>query len=196
MSVELLKPIAVQNALSCIRGERRFPAQVFLRDWADYLFFDPSILFEAGFIEVKSLLLRQEDSYVIAMINLGNGGTQIQAEVRAIYLERTTTSKEYISELMGDGSPMSWLFLMDRYVLASERGHWSIYCEKENDVAVLAVDESVSEFTCSQLAKTLNAKSIGAASVPSRDKVFDFHKLIPEWKSALSAEYKPLHHLV
>lgn len=196
MSVELLKPTAVQNALSCIRSERRFPAQVFCRDWADYLFFDPSILFEAGFIQVKSLLLRQEDSYVIAMINLGNGSAEIQAEVRAVYLERNTTPKDYISELMGDGSPMNWLFLMDRYVLASEKGHWSIYCEKENDVAVLAVDAYVSAFTCSQLAKTLGAKSIGAASVPSREKLFDFHKLTPEWKSALTAEYKPFHHLV
>jgi hypothetical protein len=196
MSVELLKTTAFENALSCIRGERRFPAQIFWRDWADYLFFDPSILFEAGFIQAKNLLLRQDDSYVIAMINLGNGSTEIQAEVRAIYLERNTTPKEYISELMGDGSPTNWLFLMDRYVLASEKGHWSIYCEKENDVAVLAVDVCVSEFTCSQLAKTLDAKSIAAALFPSRDKLFDFHKLTPEWKSALTAEYKPFHHLV
>ncbi len=196
MSIEFFKTAAVKNALSCIRGDRRFPTQVFSRDWADYLFFEPSILFEAGFIQVKGLLLRHEDSYVIAMINLGNGSAEIQAEMRAIYLERNTTPEEYISELMGDGSPMNWLFLMDRYVLASEKGHWSIYCEKENDVAVLAVDEYISAFTCSQLAKTLGARSIGAASVPSRDKLFDFQKLIPEWKTALAAEYKPFHHLV
>jgi hypothetical protein len=189
MSTEVFKQIAVRNAISCIRSERRFPYQVFVGDWTDYLFFYPEVLFEARFIEVKNLLLKEENASVIAVVNLGNANNKTEEERRAIFLDRDTSPKDYIAGLMGDGSPTSWMFLMDRYVCASDKGHWSIYCEKENDVAVMAVGEAVSRFNCSQLAKLLSAKSIGSAPLSGKGQLFDFQKLVPEWKSILTAEY-------
>jgi len=191
MSTEIFKKAAIRNAVSCIRGDRRFPHQVFVGDWGDYLFFYPDVLFESGFIEVKSLLLKEEDASTIAVVNLGNAGNETEAEPRAIYLDRDTTANEYVAELMGDGSPDSWMFLMDRYVLASDKGHWSIYCEKENDVAVLAIGEALSGSTRSQLAKLLGATPVGSVLTPGTGRLFDFQSLVPEWKSALMAEYGP-----
>jgi len=92
---------------------------------------------------------------------------------------------------MGDGSPDSWMFLMDRYVLASDKGHWYIYCEKENDVAVLAIGEALSGSTRSQLAKLLGATPVGSVLTPGTGRLFDFQSLVPEWKSDLMAEYGP-----
>lgn len=191
MSTEVLKQTAVRNAISCIRSDRRFPRQVFVGDWTDYLFFYPEVLFEARFVEVKNLLLKEENASVIAVVNLGNANNKTEEEPRAIFLDHDTTPKDYIAGLMGDGSPTSWMFLMDRYVCASDKGHWSIYCEKENDVAVLAVGEAVSRFTYSQLAKLLNAQSIRSVLMPGKGQLLDFQKLVPEWRSALTAEYQP-----
>jgi hypothetical protein len=191
MSTEVFKQTAVRNAISRINSERRFPCQVFVGDWTDYLFFHPEILFEAHFVDVKNVLLKEENASVIAVVNLGNANSNAEEEPRAIFLDRDTTPNDYIAGLMGDGSAMSWMFLMDRYVFASDKGHWSIYCEKENDVAVLAVGEAVSRFTRLQLGKLLNARSIRSVPMPGNGPLFDFQKLVPEWKSALTAEYRP-----
>jgi len=191
MSTEIFKKAAVRNAISCIRSEKRFPCQVFVGGWADYLFFYPEVLFEASFIEVKDLLLKEESASIVAVVNLGNADNKTEEEPQAIFLDRDTAANDYVAELMGDGSPTSWMFLMDRYVLTSDRGHWSIYCEKENDVAVLAVGDAVSRFTRSQLATLLSATLIGSVPLPGRGRLFDFQILVPEWKSALMAEYRP-----
>lgn len=191
MSFDDLKQAAVRNATASIRKERRFPRQIFVGEWSDYLFFYPEALFESRFIDVKSLLLTEENSSIIALVNLGNVNSETAAKPRAIFLDRDTTPQRYIAELMGDRTPTSWMFLMDRYVCASEKGNWSIYCEKENDVAVLAVGELISRFSCSQLAKLLSAKSVRSGPVPGHGRSFDFQKLVPEWKSALAAEYHP-----
>jgi hypothetical protein len=196
MSIECFNQTAVRNALASISSEKRFPSKIFVGDWRDYLFFHSDVLFEARFIDVKNLLLREENASVIAVINLGNANTKSDGEPRAIFLDRDTTPENYSAWLKGDGSPISWMFLMDRYVCASDKGHWCIYCEKENDVAVLALAPGVSRFTCSQLAKLLNANSIGTSSMASKGQLFDFDKLVPEWKSALTAEYNPSDRLV
>lgn len=191
MSTDVLKQTAVGNATASIRGGRRFPHQIFVGEWTDYLFFYPEALFEARFIDVKDLILREESSSIIAVVNLGNTNNESAVEPQAIFLDRHTTPKHYIAELMGDRTAASWMFLMDRYVCASEKGNWSIYCEKENDVAVLAVGAVISRFTCSQLARLLNAKSIRSSRLSDSSQSFDFQRLVPQWKSALVAEYHP-----
>lgn len=79
--------------------------------------------------------------------------------------------------------------MMERYVFASDIGHWSVYCEKVNDVAVLAVDDAISRFARSRLAKLLGAVAIGDAPLRGKGRLFDFQKLVPEWKSMLTSEY-------
>lgn len=189
MSADVFRQIAVRNAISNVRRESRFPHQIFVGEWIDYFFFYPEAMFEACFIDVKNLLLREENASTVALVNLGNVNQKAEAGPRAIFLYRDTTPQRYISELVGDGTATNWMFLMDRYVCASEKGNWVIYCEKENDVAALAVGGAISTFACSQLAKLLSAKSIRSISVPGNGQSFDFQKLVPEWKSALGAEY-------
>jgi len=114
-----LRNFATSNALSAISSEARFPHNVFSHRWDDFLFF-----------EAKDAILDEEASSCIALVNLGNAAIGSDPEPRSIYLERSTTFSEYLSMLKGDGSPDNWLFLMDRYVCASDKGSWCIYCEK------------------------------------------------------------------
>src|SRR5450432_36447 len=117
---------AVSNALSSISNDRRFPKKVLVGRWKDYLFFEPFLMFNPCFMEVKNLLLVEEKASVIALINLGGNTTIDYANPPAIFIEQNTEAKEYVSELESKGAPMGWRFLMDRYVCASDKGNWSI----------------------------------------------------------------------
>ena len=176
---------AVSNALSSIRKDRRLPKKVLVGHWEDYLFFEPFMMFSPCFIDVKNLLLVEEKASVIALINLGNVIPVNYDDPPAIFFEQNTGAKEYISELESKGTPLSWRVLMDRYVCASDKGNWSIYCEKENDVAVFAFREGFSQSTCLQVERLLKAKSIRFSSTIGESQLFDFGKLVPNWRFTL-----------
>jgi len=186
---EAIKNSAVSNALSSVMTDRRFPSNVFVGDWEDYLFFESSLMFDASFIDVKDVLLREEKSSAIALINLGSKITFDNHDLPRMFLSADTTPMEYISVLKGDGSPMNWMFLVDRYVAASDKGNWSIYCEKENDIAAFAFRESLSREARSQVEKLFQAKSVQLISQAPTGKSFDFNELVPKWRYALAREY-------
>jgi hypothetical protein len=190
ISSEAYKESAVTNAISSIRKDGRFPNKVLVGPWKDYLFFEPLMMFDPCFIDVKNLLLCEEKASVIALINLGNVIPINYDDPPVIFLEQNTGVKEYISELKSKGAPISWLFLVDRYVCASNRGGWSIYCERENDVAVFAFREGFSESARMQIEMLLKAKSIRLASNSGDSQFFDFNKLLPNWKTTLIAEHR------
>jgi hypothetical protein len=146
-------------------------------------------MFSPCFIEATNLLLVEEKASVIALINLG-GFTLIESDnPPAIFIERDTEAKKYISDLENNGSPIGWRFLMDRYVCASDRGNWSIYCEKEEDVAVFAFREGLSQSVIFQVEGLLKAKSVRFSSTTGDSKLFDFGKLIPDWRATLLTEH-------
>jgi hypothetical protein len=191
MISENLKHSAVSNAMSSITKDECFPKNVFIGAWKDYFFFESNMLFQPIFIKVKNLLLREESASAVALINLGSQTPIGDQDLKTIFLEGDTIASDYIEKLKGDGSPMNWLFLMDRYVCASDKGHWAIYCEKENDIAVFAVRSIFSSAACSQVGALLKAKSIKRASEPEDSCSFDFNPLLPTWTTSLITEYVP-----
>jgi hypothetical protein len=195
MTSEALRETAKSNALGRLRNDKRLPSNVFSEVWTDYLFFEPDMMFDAIFIDVKDLILREEQSSVVALINLGNREPISQTDGDVFFLDQGTRWEDYMSRLKGDGSALNWLFLMDRYVCASDAGTWCIYCEKENDVATFALRQGFPLSICSRIETLLKAKSIRLASNQSSShdpESFEFAKLIPSWRSALMTEYVPL----
>lgn len=186
---EISKRSAVLNALSSISKDKLFPKKVLVGHWEDYLFFEPILLFGPCFIDIKNLLLSAEDASVIAMINLGTNIPINYNDPPVLFIDKKTKTKEYIYQLETKGSPVGWRFLMDRYVCTSDKGKWSIYCEKENDVGVFAFRSELLKSTCLQVEKLLKAKSIRFASSAGDAQLFDFEKLLPDWRSILVAEH-------
>jgi len=182
---------AVSNALSSVRKEMRFPKKVLVGPWEDYLFFEPCMMFDPCFIEVKSSLLIEEKASIIALIKLGNVIPIDYEDPPTLFIDQNTEAKQYISELESKGAPFSWRVLVDRYVCASDKGNWSIYCEKENDVAVFAFCEGLSQSIRSQVGRLLRAKSIRFSSAIGDNQLFDFGKLTPDWLVTLAAEHAP-----
>jgi hypothetical protein len=56
-----------------------------------------------------------------------------------LFIDAGTEPHAYDAMLHRGGPAKGWLFGMDRYGSASDRGGWSIYCEKGNDVAAIAL---------------------------------------------------------
>ena len=190
MTEDPLCDSAITNALSSIRKEAHLPNQIFTQAWDEYLFFESYMMFDAIFIETKNIILNEEEYSKIAVINLGNLPNDSDREPRSICLDKETTFPEYISILKGDGSPLNWMFLMDRYVCASNKGNWCIYCEKENDIAVLATRHAFPASVLLNLRNLLKANSIKTIDNSKMDhKFFDFNKLVSSWKAALVANY-------
>jgi hypothetical protein len=181
---------AFSNAVSLLKKETRFPRDVFSERWYDYLFFDPYSMWQPRFIDLKNLILSSERSSLLALVNLNHYSETQEAASTAIFLDERTSATDYISKLKGDGSPSSWLFLMDRYVCASDKGNWCIYCEKENDIAVFATGQELASSLRPQISDLLQAESIASLAIKKGGRLFDFNKLIPEWRSTLIAEYK------
>jgi len=179
---------ASSNALSSVSKGKRFPRKVFAGRWASYLFFEPSVLFEEEFISIKDFLLQHNNDRAIALLNLGNR-TELLNTSEVFIFESSTTWRDYLVRLVGDGSALNWMFLMDRYVCASNRGNWAIYCEKENDLAAFAVGDGFSSANLSRLARLLKGRSINQPVVPTDEDSFDFSRLVPTWKLILDSEY-------
>ncbi len=180
---------AIANALSSINKGARLPCNVFTQMWDDYLFFESYMMFDNSFIEAKNTILREEGSSEIALVNLGNGPNTSDVKQSIIFLEKNLITSEYISILKGDGSPLNWIFLMDRYVCASDKGNWCIYCEKENDIAVLAVRNTLPESMILKLRDLLKADSIKTICDSKINRPFDFDKLVLDWKATLITDY-------
>jgi hypothetical protein len=144
-------------------------------------------MFDPPFIDSTSLLLSEEKASVIALINLGNVTPLDYSDPPVMFIEHDTTAKQYIAELetKGDG----WRFWLDRYVCASDKGSWSIYCEKENDVGVFAFWQTFPKSVCLQIQNLLRATSIRLSSSVGDTEGFDFGKLLPDWKAKLIAEH-------
>jgi hypothetical protein len=131
--------------------------------------------------------LDEEGSSHIALVNLGNAPAESDAEPHFVFLNKDTSFSEYFSILTGDGSPLNWMYLMDRYVCASDKSGWCIYCEKQSDIAVLAVKRALSTSNLPKLRSLLKAETIEAIDELKADPFFN--KLVPSWKRGLMAGY-------
>lgn len=179
---------ALDNAVGSLRLDRTLPLNVFQDGWRNFHFFESDLIFRPNFVEVMNLLLDEEEANVCCLVNLGATVQNDYSNPQAIYVGHSTDAPQYMALLRGDGSPKAWLYLVDRYVCASDKGEWTIYCEKENDIAVVGFRTKVmNEFSCPL--KLLQATSIDMAQQAPRDDAFDFDKLTSRWLTTLVEQY-------
>lgn len=132
---------ASKSVDAAIAIDRRFAENVFLGEWSAYLFFDPDLIFDRGFIEITKSLLLCEHCTCICLKNLEVALTG-NLEQASLFLDNQTTGKAYMGRLSApiEGSNLvGWVHLMDHYGCASDIGSWCIYCERSNEIAVIAI---------------------------------------------------------
>jgi hypothetical protein len=188
-TTEMLRRKAFDNSIDALRLYTTFPQNVFRESWAAFFFLESYMVFYSGFIAALYSLMDAEGSQSCCLINLGGGGTQqCYDNPPAIYLCKSIEPSQYMS-LLRRGGANSWSVLMDRYVCASDVGEWCIYCEKQNDVAVIAFRSEIGANKFAVPLEGLQATSIQFASQTPREGAFRFDKLTPAWRSSLVAQY-------
>lgn len=177
------------NSIGSIYLDRTFPLRIFRESWTAFFFLESDMIFVPAFIGVVRGLMGTENSQICCLINLGATVQKDYGDPPAIYLDKSIEPSQYTSLLLGDGSWTAWLYLVDRYVCASDVGEWCIYCEKENDVAVIAFRSESGPNKFAAALQALQATSIRFASQTPREGAFRFDKLTPAWRSSLVAQY-------
>jgi len=183
------KEQAYLNVIGGLVPERRFPKMVFLGVWRSFLFFESDRIFASGFVEVIADLLRADNSSVCCLLNITEAGSSELYGESAIYVDSLFTESEYRARLRGDGPATGWLYSMDRYGCASNKGEWEIYCEKDSDIAVIGFrnENGVRKFR--EAIRKLRAASIESLKDGELANLFPFSHLSLEWKRDLSNNY-------
>jgi hypothetical protein len=76
---------------------------------------------------------------------------------------------------------------MDRYACGSDSGHWSIYCERNNEMAVIALRENSARF--GSALERLRAMPIRRAFESS--DMYGFYSLPEAWRQELLRAFAP-----
>ncbi|MGB8366287.1 MAG: hypothetical protein WCE20_17460 [Rhizomicrobium sp.] len=175
------------NAVNSVHTDITLPLNVFVGAWAEFLFFESDAIFKPEFVAAMHDLLDAEMSHVCCLINLG-ATKNVSSEPPAMFLGRSIDPAYYMRLLRGNGAPDSWLYLVDRYICASDVGDWCIYCEKENDVAIIALRTTDSLNRFQSALDRLHAE--GLEKICGAEGVFPFTKLTAEWRNGLASHYK------
>ena len=133
--------VAVANVRHGINADRRFPKNVFAGDWNDFLFFDSDWMFDVEFVEHVKAFLNAEDGTCACLKNLDSAATGEGAE-DSFLVDRQTTRGDYQSLLSGESPGTGWVFDFGRFGCASDKGLWCMYCERANEIAVIAFRHS------------------------------------------------------
>lgn len=181
--------LALLNLSGSIDVEQHFPGKVFRGAWNTFLFFDPDRLFEASFAEVARSLIDGVGGSCVCMCNLDEAARISSFERASIFLNRGTDPQEYKLRLLGTGPADGWLYAMERYGCVGDTGGWSIYCEKNNEIAVMAVRPSVTLDCLGPVVERLKAQPIGKALDNGTSYGLSARALSSEWRSKLMLNY-------
>ena len=189
---EMLDPAreaAYEVVMSSIDLAAAFPGQVFKGNDLKFRFFESDRIFVPSFVDIVSELMSIDDSVSACLINISRMSTPAFREVPAIFFESGMTGAEYDARLRRGGPATGWLFGMDHYGCASNRGRWLIYCEKDNDVAVAALRGRGAAETFSGPMSKLNARAVDDLNRQGSSAPFPFNSLVPRWRTELSSRY-------
>jgi hypothetical protein len=179
---------AFDNLSRSLDPDLHLPERVFSTDWRCFRFFPSDRLFDADFIGVVHALLAVERGMTSCLLNLSETRSFSHRHVAALFLDVTVAGTQFVDQLRGDGPASGWLYAMDRYACISDVGRWCIYCEKENDIAVIALRGEMELNDFRQPLQELGSLSLNAinedVSCP-----FPFNSLLPAWRASLGRTF-------
>jgi hypothetical protein len=180
---------AFDHVIGSIDDKARFPDQVFRGRWGAFLFFDSDYIFSADFPVEASELLRTERSEVCCLLNFSKTYSMTYESAAMQFITASTSTQDYDAMLRQGGAVEGWLFGIDRYGFSSDRGGWSIYCEKQSEIAVIALREPDDEKTYAACLKQLYAERITDLLEPGADVSIWFKEMKASWRRGLTMHY-------
>ena len=180
---------AFRNVCLSINVSSALPEQVFKGDWGVFQFCESDAIFAADFVDAALMLLDRESANSCVIVNFSQTDILEYQTAAAIYIESGFQCDKYMSILVGSEIERGWLFDMDRYGITSDKGGWCMYCEKENDICVIAIRDQRDAVKFEVALNYLNARSLDYLLALGRNAPAPYSILTPEWKGALLSNY-------
>ncbi len=171
-------------------GVRKFPEKVFIGELNHFSFFDSDWIFETKFVEKIKAVLVAERSACACISNLDAIASGVSADEASFIIDQSTTDADYALALKGSQSKPGWNCGVDRFACSSETGTWCIYCERRNEIAVVATKASLAPDVRERLVDSVKALPIRQAIEQSHIYGLSAKALSPEWRTALIANYE------
>jgi hypothetical protein len=114
---------AFGHVIGSVNSAESFPAQVFQRSWGAFLFFESDRLFASGFAVIAAGLLNAERPEVCCLLNFSETDRVAYESAAMLFIDAGTEPHAYDAMLRQGGPARGWLFGMDRYGSASDRGN-------------------------------------------------------------------------
>jgi len=180
---------ALDNIKNAMVPDALLPNRVFRGKWAAYVFCESDRIFCPEFSDAIVELMRIENSSVCSLVNLDKSCDPGCDGISSIFIDASTSRDRYWEAMCAGGPEDGWLYRMDRYVCASDIGSWCLYCEKENDVAILAFQNAEDVKRYSPATRKLWAWPIEDLIEGGSSPLFPFDRLVPAWKNSLLENY-------
>ncbi len=177
------------NISHAIDEMRRFPRNTFVKGWTDFLFFDSDAIFMRQFVETTKQLLEIEQSDCICMVNLDQIEDGKQNDKCCAFFSRLFTEEAYLSILRGPREGEGWINAINRFALISDLGQWCIYCERNNEIAVVGFQGHDSFLKIGGIFISKEALPISQAIEKCSSYAFSSRNLSPQWREEFIREY-------
>jgi len=178
--------IASDNVRAGINSSRRFPQNIFMGSFKELFFFDSDWMTESAFVGHVKAFLEAERGQCACLCKLD---LDVAQNVQLLHIHNETSSEEYRALLVGPSPGYGWVDAMERLACASDTGEWCMYCEPNNEIAVIGFRHegtsprylhALSEFRATDISLAIkNEVSFGFSQVASS----------PEWREAFVREY-------
>jgi hypothetical protein len=185
---EILKR-AFENLVGALKPDTLLPSNVFSGTWNSYLFFPSDHMFFGPFVPAIKMLLQAENANAACQLNLSESPEIKFKTASAIYIDQATTGTDYVTKLRGHGPSDGWIYAMQLYGCASNVGRWCMYCERSNDIAVIALQNAEDHKDFEQPLTLLNTGPLESLCRTGKDGTFPFNKLTREFHDELTNHY-------
>ena len=178
----------LSNLSRFIMLNRSFPNRVFSPEWTSFLFFDSDWIFDAQFAQRANALIDAENGQCTCISNLDQIKDNVSWERGSIFIDHDVTNETYFSLLRGGGLQLAGCTGWTDSVALRMQGDGAI-CEKQNEIAVVAVRESEDWRRFDPIVSQLGAVSIRQAIERPLSYGFSRSALSMEWRSELISNY-------
>jgi len=178
--------MAGENVRGGIDPDRRFPRNIFVGHWSEFFFFDSDWMTEPDFVEHVKAFLEVEGGHCACLWKLDS---EKPNEARFFSVAEHTTANDYRALLAGRIAGYGWLNAMERLACASDSGEWCMYCEPNNEIAVIGLRHSGAFTRYSSAMSRFHAARIDQAIKEPLSYGFSQVAAAPEWRNALLREY-------
>jgi hypothetical protein len=180
--------LALGNVRQGVVIDRRFPRNIFVAGWSEFFFFDSDWMTEVEFVNHVKVFLNIEGSLCACLWRLDTDGTD---EPSVLFVREQTSVAEYGGRLAGNSPGHGWLDAMPRLACASDVGEWCMYCEPNNEIAVIGFRQRAASARYAAAMAQFRAEPLDVAIKEPLSYGFSQVVLSPEWRDQFVREYAP-----